>query len=470
MSKKRNSKNYLRTWHKYVIGILAWLLIVGIFHTTKPLPNGIDMVASSTGDVEFLYDITYDGQSEQEIFDAVYKHIDKAEKYILIDMFLYNPHLGAGTAYRPLSEELTDKLLEKRKLQPEVRIDLITDPINNVYGGDYSEQLADLEDAGVNVIITDLTRLRDSNPLYSPVWRTFIQWFGNSEKLGVLPHPFASGEKVTFRTYLRLVNFKANHRKTFLADHGDTWVSIIASANPHDGSSAHSNVAWKITGDFASQLYDSEKAVARFSDGILQMPSIEAETVGEYNVKLLTERRIRDELINQIGLLGDDDELKMGMFYLSDRKVIKALLDASERGVDIMIVLDPNKDAFGHEKNGVPNRPVAHELVSKSDGRIKIRWYDTQGEQFHSKIIYMKGKHVVIILGSANLTKRNIGNLNLETDVMVTADDELDAEVRLYFDRIWQDGYSLPYSAYEDDSFWHMLMYRVQEFTGLCSF
>ena len=61
------------------------------------------------------------------------------------------------------------------------------------------------------------------------------------------------------------------------------------------------------------------------------------------------------------------------MFYLSNRDIVKSLLDASQRGVDVKLILDPNKDAFGMEKDGVPNRPVAHELVKKSKGKIQIR-------------------------------------------------------------------------------------------------
>ncbi len=41
----------------------------------------------------------------------------------------------------------------------------------------------------------------------------------------------------------------------------------------------------------------------------------------------------------------------MGMFYLADRQVIKGLLKAAWRGVDIRLILDANKDAFGLEKN-----------------------------------------------------------------------------------------------------------------------
>ena len=48
---------------------------------------------------------------------------------------------------------------------------------------------------------------------------------------------------MSLRSYLEMLNFKANHRKVFVADSADGPVTIVSSANPHDASSAHSNVA-----------------------------------------------------------------------------------------------------------------------------------------------------------------------------------------------------------------------------------
>ena len=52
------------------------------------------------------------------------------------------------------------------------------------------------------------------------------------------------------------------------------------------------------------------------------------------------------------------------MFYLSERKIISAIKKAHSRKVKVRLLLDPNKDAFGREKNGIPNRSVAYELES----------------------------------------------------------------------------------------------------------
>jgi len=173
---------------------------------------------------------------------------------------------------------------------------------------------------------------------------------------------------------------------------------------------------------------------------------------------------------------GPGDTVLMGMFYLSERNLVRELTEASKRGVEIRLVLDPNKDAFGLEKNGIPNRPVAAELVKKSGEAIKVRWYDTHGEQYHTKMIMIKRKDSSIIFGgSANMTKRNIADLNLETDLKITApnDSSLVREISAYFDRIWnnKDGhYTLDYDAYRDESVFRKAVYRFQEWSGLCSF
>lgn len=94
------------------------------------------------------------------------------------------------------------------------------------------------------------------------------------------------------------------------------------------------------------------------------------------------------------------------MFYLSERQIVKSLFAAHERGVKLRVLLDANKDAFGLEKNGVPNRPVAAELHQAG---IPLRWCNTQGEQCHSKMLIKRNaQQQEMILGSANFTARNL--------------------------------------------------------------
>ena len=397
-------------------------------------------------------------------------------------MFLFNSWLGnTDESYKPIASQLTSTLLNQKRKYPDLKIDIISDPINIVYGGDSSDEFDRLRKEGINVIVTNLKPLRDSNAFYSSFWRVFLQWLGNDTWPKWVKHPFSEkDEKVSLRSYLSLLNFKANHRKTFLADMGDSYVSIVSSANPHTSSSAHSNVAVKVEGDvFASVLLESEKAVANISNYSLQLDEIIniEKGVEELCLNLVTEGKIEQTLISLFDKSAQGDEISMAMFYFSNRNIINALKDAINRGVSMKLIMDPNKDAFGYEKGGIPNRQVASELMKKTDNKIQIRWYNTHGEQFHSKITYIKRKNGErdIVLGSANLTRRNIGDYNLETNVLINSEEETDfsKEVEEYFDNIWENeniNYTMDYSFYRDDSFWKKMIYRFQEFSGLSSF
>jgi HKD family nuclease len=105
-----------------------------------------------------------------------------------------------------------------------------------------------------------------------------------------------------------------------------------------------------------------------------------------------------------------------------------------------------------------------------------VRWYLTHGEQFHTKVIAVhKNGEAVLIGGSANYTRRNLDNYNLEADLIVTVkeNDPLAKGFTDYFDRIWesQDGiYTGDFSEYADGSLWKVFVYRFQEKTGLCTF
>ncbi|ABR47801.1 conserved hypothetical protein; putative phospholipase D endonuclease domain [Alkaliphilus metalliredigens QYMF] len=470
-------KRLRKRYFLYVIFSVAFL--TSIFHLVKPLPEDISFNGAfhAVTDVEFLSDITYvmedgNGIQEQAIFKRIHESIDAAEDYIVIDMFLFNDDYDRAYSYPELSMELSNALVQKRKEQPDVEIVFITDRINSVYGTYTIEQLEKMKAQGIEVIETDMRKLRDSNPLYSGFWRAYIQWFG-TDGFDWLPNPFGTeSPSVNVRSYLELLNFKANHRKVVLTEKE----AIISSGNPHDASAFHSNIAFVLKGDIVGDFLTTEKTVASISGSNIEFEYIESDmkTNADINVKVITEGQIKKELLDSINSTENGDEIRMGMFYLSDRDIVTALKNAANSGVDIKLVLDPNKDAFGMEKSGIPNRQVASELTNNSP--VEVRWYDTQGEQYHSKItLIKKEKESIIIGGSANLTKRNIGDLNLETNVMIVADNdkEISSEVYNYFETIWNNVegvYTTDYVIYQDDSVMKKVLYRIQEWTGLSTF
>ncbi len=479
--------------HRLAVGlILVWFLVMG-WNSFKPLPPGVHVESAdylqSDEQLRFLYDLTYTDdygelKHEQQIFDAMLDMIDVAQHFIILDFFLFNNHEGRqGVVYRRLSDELLQKLSDARRTKPGIQILLITDPINAVYGGDEYPIMHQLREVGAQVVITDLDRLRDSNPLYSSWWRMFVRWFDNTPKSGWIPNPLRPGvDRVSLRTWLAMTNFKANHRKTLITDDGNGGLrALITSANPHDISSAHSNVAMTLAGPIVHTIIENELSVARWSgwDGELSVPESDREydPAAIYPTRYLSEKAIRDHLLEQFNNADQQTEIDMAMFYLSDRLVINALVGAAKRGAMVRIILDANKDAFGIKKSGIPNREVAEELVTRSGGKINIRWYATHGEQFHSKITRIANPHeIVVSLGSANLTKRNLGNFNLESNIVARMhhDSPLDQQISGYFDRIWlnTDGsnYTLDFAAFNDSSRIKYWRYRAMEGLGMSTF
>jgi phosphatidylserine/phosphatidylglycerophosphate/cardiolipin synthase-like enzyme len=196
-------------------------------------------------------------------------------------------------------------------------------------------------------------------------------------------------------------------------------------------------------------------------------------------MQVLTEGAIRDAIVERIESAVRGESIDIAMFYISDRHVIDALVAAAGRGVSVRLILDPNKDAFGHEKNGIPNRPVASELLAASDGAIHVRWYRTHGEQFHTKLVMIYGTdRVWMSLGSANLTRRNIGDYNLEANVAIETAraSPLGTQVLGYFDTIWSNHaalgieYTADFGVYADPTQANYWLYRVMESTGLSTF
>ena len=67
----------------------------------------------------------------------------------------------------------------------------ITDPLNTGYGSYESKWFSLLEDAGIEVVYTDLDSLRDSTPIYSGLYRTVFQWV-DIEKKGWIANAMSS--------------------------------------------------------------------------------------------------------------------------------------------------------------------------------------------------------------------------------------------------------------------------------------
>ncbi len=486
--------------------LFLWPLVTWAITAIIPPPSAVARDTDVVGvtHFDFLIDDSYlsaagDRVLEQQIFDQVFDMIRNAQSLIVLDMFLFNGWQGpVKEAHRQLAAELTDTLIAKRSSDPDISIVVITDPINTVYGGQRSEHLDALQAANILVVMTDLARLQDSNPVWSSLWRWLVRPLGNGTG-GLLPNPFGEG-RVSLRSYLALFNFKANHRKLLIADNADGVLeALVSSANPHDGSSAHRNVALRFGGPAVRDLLDSERSLLEMSgasealtlidnrfdaldDAQFAMVAPPAAGLDIPGIQVISESRIRDEVLTAIDATGKNDRIDMAMFYLSHRQIVRALVNAAKRGVTVRVILDVNLDAFGRRKNGVPNRPVAAELHAAG---VKVRWCKTVGEQCHAKWLHTEthGNDEALgprehrfFIGSANFTRRNLDDFNLETDVLLLlgAEHPMTARMINFFERQWENResreYTIDYDIHADDSVWLRWQYRLMEATGLSTF
>jgi len=531
VSRKNSIKKYL------VAGIIAFTVSCSTIKT-PPLGINYESPIRETENAEFHYDLTYldkDGniQYDRNLWDATYKVIDNAKDYLIVEMFLFNDLYNKDKEHFPeFAKEYTERLVKKQKENPNLKVYILADENNNFYGAFEHPFITSMKNAGINVIIVDIFKLKDTFPWYSPFWRTFIKPMGNPQNKGWITNFYGDmWPKLTIRNLLRALNVKADHKKVFLNEKE----VVVSSANIHDPSYFHENIAIYTDGPIVKDVLHNLQLVAKFSDSeinvdgsdrrmenimnsgsndktetdektlnsenqkennvkqinneeneqnVKEKTSINSEknsitdTEGHtYKIQYLTEGAIGKHLDEDIDSLKAGDELLMGMYFLADKGVIDRLIRAANRGVKIRIIFDRSRDAFGMSTNGLPNKPVSKKLKKKTKGKIEIKWYFTNNEQYHTKITLMKKTdgNVIINAGSANLIKKNIRGYIMDANfrILTTQNSKISKDIYEYFDRLWENKDGLFTLNFDDEPTtggFSDFMYKILDATQLGSF
>ena len=531
VSRKNSIKKYL------IAGIIAFTVSCSTIKT-PPLGINYESPIRETENAEFHYDLTYldkDGniQYDRNLWDATYKVIDNAKDYLIVEMFLFNDLYNKDKEHFPeFAKEYTERLVKKQKENPNLKVYILADENNNFYGAFEHPFITSMKNAGINVIIVDIFKLKDTFPWYSPFWRTFIKPMGNPQNKGWITNFYGDmWPKLTIRNLLRALNVKADHKKVFLNEKE----VVVSSANIHDPSYFHENIAIYTDGPIVKDVLHNLQLVAKFSDSeinvdgsdrrmenimnsgsndktetdektlnsenqkennvkqinneeneqnVKEKTSINSEknsitdTEGHtYKIQYLTEGAIGKHLDEDIDSLKAGDELLMGMYFLADKGVIDRLIKAANRGVKIRIIFDRSRDAFGMSTNGLPNKPVSKKLKKKTKGKIEIKWYFTNNEQYHTKITLMKKTdgNVIINAGSANLIKKNIRGYIMDANfrILTTQDSKISKDIYEYFDRLWENKDGLFTLNFDDEPTtggFSDFMYKILDATQLGSF
>ena len=408
--------------------LLTWAGLA-VWNFAKPLPAGTHVASLATriaeSEVDFFDETLQPGITLRRSIAL----IERAEQMLVIDQ-------------SPLPREFTEHLLARKRQRPNLKIVLVTDPRDQHEGGTPALTLSSLEAAGIIVARADLGRLRDSNPLYSSVWRMAIGWWSD---------PFDEAPTgSTLLSSLRQLNDKADERSVLVGDDGaGGWTSIVGSRGA---------AALGLRRHLGRDIAASELAIAAWStddDRLPGPPPADNRTMGSIDVRLLTDGAVLSALRDAIGVAGGGDDIALTVGALGDRRIVNALLHATIRGAHLKLLLDPHRPA---------NRAVAAELLRDAGSGIEVRWL--QGTPAGLLLIRHRAD-VWLNVGSADFTRRDLDDLNLETHV------ELHMPSSAACARAAADAFSRQWAAagayadHIDDSPGTYWKYRLAEATGL---
>ena len=415
--------------------LLAWMSLA-FWHSVKPLPPGVHLISQtsrlSDSDVEFLYESPRHRAPSRDL-----SAIDRAEQLIVLDR-------------SPVPTDLAQHLLGRKRLRPTLKIVLVTDSGRATSGAAPAQNLAALERAGIVVARVRLDRLRDPNPLYSGLWRLAFGWWNDpfDETPGLAP----------LAAWARLQNFKSDQRQLMVADDGSGgWIAIVAPAG--------ASPSLIVRGLLAHAMIAGELQIAGWStddDRLPLAPQSQGRGVGSVDARFLTEGAIESALLDALQTAGGADRVQIAVDDLSDRRLITAALRAAARGARLQVLLG---------RNPMPNQPVAAELLREGAGRIQVRWYpEGLGGRHPSLLVLRHGADVWVNFGSANFTRRDLGDLNLAASVELRMPARAAAAQAAigYFDAAWAGASAdTLFAETSAAAYWR---YRLAEASGLSRF
>jgi PLD-like domain len=414
-----------------ILLLIAWAA-VAFWNVVKPLPPGTRAMSLSARLAESDLELVT-AAARSNVMARALNLVEHAEQLVVIDE-------------SPLPREVAQALLLRRHVRPHLKIVVVVDPAPAAYGGTPAQDLASLERQGIIVARVRLERLRDSNPFYSAFWRLAFDWWSDPFEEAANPDGLAAKA--------RRLNFKADQRQMLVADDGaGGWISLTGSPESATALIAH--------GALAQDIMAAELSLASWSDEdrLPAVPPAHGHSLGTIDARFLTEGAIGMAMADSMTTLAGGDEVRLSTHHLSDSGIIAALSRAAARGAKVQVLLDPVPR---------PNLGSAGELHR---GGVEIRWATDPSYAPRSSLLLVRhGKDASIYFGSANFTRRNLADFNLEAAMELRAPvfAALPKTFDEYFATRWAA--AAEYRRYADESLPTYWSVRFAEATGLSSF
>ena len=481
--------------------LLAWACLAQ-WEAHRRLPPALHIHGSSVAlRVEpgaFLYDLTaadaHGAPLRAHAIDAeLLRMIGQARELLVLDTGLFGDLPAAGPdsmrlrAAQPLAAALVDALVQARAEHPALQALLLVDP-GSLLLEPAAPAVERLRAAGVAVVAVDAARLRAPNAAFAGLWRLCCAWLA-AAPAGLWPNPAGVGPaQVSLGLWGRLQRTPRSHRQVLLADDGAGRLQgLVFSRALHAEAALHSATALRITGAALAPLLESELVVAQFSgwsgaaqahaQRLAEQLSTDTPVAGPdaAQARVVSEGAIGEALASRLNAAGRGDAVELAALYLSERGLVRAILDAARRGAAVRVLLDPGREAYGYPRGGLPNRAVASELVAASDGGVRVRWYRTHGELFSPGFALVRSAaRTWLMVGTAEWTRRDLQDCDLAAAFVVDtpAAAAVGADALRWFDTLWfnRAGGGIEYSSdadvYTDASQLDYWRYRWLEASG----
>jgi hypothetical protein len=485
--------------------LLAWAAIA-VWQSQKRLPTGVHILGAwrsmPAHQLRFLRDLTAADATgaplnERQINAEVLRMVSQARDFLVLDTGLFGDLPAAGPqaarlrAAAPVAATLADALLQAKQQQPGLQILLLIDPAS-VQLRVGPNLLDRLRESGIAVVSVDVGRLRAPNAAFVAFWQLCCRWWSPVAAEGGWPNPVGVGPSaVSMGLWGRTPGYQRSHRQLLIGDDGSGGLTGLIFSRPLNAEAAlHSAVALQLAGEALEPLLESEFVVAQFSGwsggGAMQERSqrlIERQRrslassagVEVARTRVVSEASIAETLVERIDAAGSRDGIEIAALYLSQRDLVRALLDAAWRGAAIRVLLDPGKDGYGYKRSGIPNREVASELAAASDGAIRVRWYRTHGEQFSPGFALIRSAaRSWLMVGTAEFSRRDLDDFNLAAAFIAELPSAAPAsnDALSWFDTLWYNRapggteYTGDVDVYADASQLDYWQYRLFEASG----
>ncbi len=487
--------------------LLAWVGMA-FWLAQKRLPPGVHIEGSwqdlPVAGVGFRRDLSAADASgapfgTQQIDAELLSMVAQARDFLVLDTGLFGdlPAAGPGAqrlrSAKPEAFTLAEALLKAKREQPDLQVLMLIDPASVEMSLDAAAPttLDRLRSGGIAVVPVDVHRLRAPNPAFAAFWRLCCRWWSHIGPRGAWPNPLGVGPSgVSMGLWGETAGFQRSHRQLLIGDDGAGGLAGMVFSRPlNSEASIHSASALRLSGEALEPMLESEFVVAQFSGwsgGAMQARSQRLENRqrtsmaapaddGAARARVLSEAAIAQVLVQRIDSARRGDSIDIAALYLSQRELVRSLLDAARRGAVVRVLLDPGKDGYGYVRSGVPNREVASELVAASDGAVRVRWYRTHGEQFSPGFVLVRSlERAWLMIGTAELTRYDLDDIDLAAAFVVEmpANAAAGADAQTWFDTLWYNRagggteYSSDVDVYADASELDYWRYRLLEASG----